>query len=105
MKLHEPTDFTLRPWLVGELDEWRAAPKREGLSQALGCGSRLGSSRIGRETLEAVQIETTRLDAELIARRPGDDHVVAERLAELGNVGLQDLRGGSRRTASPEILN
>ena len=104
-KLLEPADLTLRPWLVGELDEWRAAPEREGLPQALGCGRRLCPSRLGHETLEAVQIETIRLDAELVARRPGDDRLVAERLAELGDVRLQDLRRRGRRTTGPEILD
>ena len=56
-KLLEPTDLTLRPWLVGELGEWRAAPEREGLPQPLGSDRRLGASRLGHETLEAVQIE------------------------------------------------
>ena len=105
MTLLEPADLPLRPWLVRELDEWRAAPEREGLSQAVGCCRRLCRSRLGHETLEAVQIEATRLDAELIARRPGEDHVVADRFAELGDVRSQDLRRGGRRTTSPEILD
>ena len=57
VKLLEPTDLTLRPRLVGELGERRAAPEREGLAQALGSGRRLGPARLGDETLEAVQIE------------------------------------------------
>ena len=52
-----------------------------------------------------MQIEAIRLDAELVAPRPRDDHVVAERLAELGDVRLQDLRRSGRRTTSPEILD
>ena len=40
-KLLEPADLALRPRLVGELGEWRAAPEREGLAQALGRGRRL----------------------------------------------------------------
>ena len=38
------------------------------------------------QALEAVQIEATGLDAELVAARPRDDDVVAERLAELGDI-------------------
>ena len=57
VKLFQPADLTLRPRLVGELGERRAAPEREGLAQALGSGRRLGPARLGHETLEAVQIE------------------------------------------------
>ena len=57
VKLFEPIDLTLRPRLVGELGEWRAAPKRQGLAQALGSSRRIGLARLGHETLEAVQIE------------------------------------------------
>ena len=59
MKLLQPADLALRPRLVGELGERRAAPELERLPQPLGCGRRLGSSRLGHEPLEAVQIETT----------------------------------------------
>ena len=105
MKLLQPADLALRPRLVGELGERRAAPEREGLAQPLGRGRRLGPARLGHEALEAVQIEAARLDAELVAPRPRDDHVVAERLAELGDVRLQDLRRSGRRAAGPEILD
>ncbi len=52
-----------------------------------------------------MQVETIRLDDELVARGPRDDHVAAERLAELGDVRLQDLRRRGRRAAVPEILD
>ena len=52
-----------------------------------------------------MQIETTRIDAELVARGSSDDHLVAERLTELGDVFLQDLRGSGRRAPGPEIID
>ena len=105
VKLPKPTDLVLRPRLVRELDERRAAPEREGFAQALGSGPRLCSTRLGHEVLEAVQIETAGRDAQLVARRPGDDRVAAERLAELRDVRLQDLRRGGRWTTGPESLD
>ena len=99
-KLLEPTDLGLRPRLVGEVDQRRAAPQRERLPQAPGRDRRLRASSLRHEALEAVQIETVRLDAKLVARRPGDDHLVAEGLAELGDVRLQDLRRRRRRTTA-----
>ena len=52
-----------------------------------------------------MQVEAVRLDDELVAGRPGDDHVAAERLPELGDVRLQDLRRRGRRAALPEVLD
>ena len=105
MQLGEPADLGLSPRLVGEVGEGRAAPERESLAQAPARSRRLGSARLGDEPLEAVQVETVRLDDELVARRARDDHVAAERLAELGDVRLQDLRRRGRRAAGPEILD
>ena len=103
--LLEPSDLALRPRFVGELDEWRAAPEPECLAQPLGRGRRVCPPRLGHQALEPVQIDAIRLDAELVSAGAGDDHVTAERLAELGDVRLQDLRRGGRRTARPEILD
>ena len=52
-----------------------------------------------------MQIEATRLDAELVAPRPVTITSFAERLAELRDVRLQDLRRSGRRAAGPQIID
>ena len=94
----------LRERLVAELGKRRAAPERERLAQRRLRPAAL-PPRLGHQPLEAVQVEVARLDPELIARRAGDDRVGAERLAQLGDVPLQDLRRRGRRTTGPEILD
>ena len=66
VELVEPADLSLRPRFVGELGERRAAPELEGIAQDLRGGRRRGSSRLGRETFEALEVETVRLDEELV---------------------------------------
>ena len=88
-ELLEPADLGLRPRLVGEVGERRPAPERKASRRpaAAACGSL--PPGFDHETLEAVEIETIRLDDELVARRPRLDHVATER-----------LRGAGRRTSA-----
>ena len=44
-------------------------------------------------------------DLQDVAAGPGEQHLVAERLAELRDVPLQRLGGGLRRPLAPELLD
>ena len=47
----------------------------------------------------------TRLDANRVARRPGDDAVGAEDLPQAGDVVLHRVDGGLRRLEAPELVD
>jgi hypothetical protein len=57
------------------------------------------------ELLEPVHVELAGGDLQDVAAGPGEQHLVAERLAELRDVALQRLGGGLLRLLAPELLD
>jgi hypothetical protein len=74
-KLFEPRDLALRERLVCEVGERRSLPELERLAE------RVGPTLLD-ETLESLEVELARLDANGVTGCASDDAVVAERLAE-----------------------
>ena len=52
-------------------------------------------SSLGDEALEHLQVELVGPDNRHVPRRPGDDHLLPERLAELRDVVLERSQGGA----------
>src|SRR5215207_6200190 len=114
MHLLEPSDLALRKRLVRELGERRAAPQSERLAQQLQRALRrtVGerAAALLQQTLEAVQVELARLDANRIATATSDHDAVRavsalsfQRPAQPRNVHLQALRGAGRRLLAPKL--
>src|SRR5947208_1427933 len=62
-------------------------------------------ARTGYLTLEAHQVEVARIDGQHVARRPGRDRVVADRLAQPGDQVAERRRGGRRSLLVPELVD
>jgi hypothetical protein len=106
--LLEPSDLDLRERLVSEVRQRRAAPQLERFAQALGCALRLPVSEcrpaLGREALEALEVELAGLDADQITAAVRDDDV-AQLAAEARHMHLKRLRGARRRIVAPELVD
>ena len=79
-RLLEPRGRVARKRFVAKLGEWFAAPQPERLAQQVAVAVR--ATAFGKR-LKAFEIELVRVDSEHIARRPGDQAIVAERLPQL----------------------
>ena len=82
-QLLEPRRLEPGEGLVGEVGERRAAPQPERLAQLRRASSRVLSSPLRDEPLEAAEIRLLGRGLERVAGIAGDDHFCAERLAEL----------------------
>ena len=94
-QLLEPLHLRLRPALVAEVRERRPAPEVECLPVRAGRG----------ELFEAACIDSLRVELERVAAAARRDRVAAERLAQLRDVDLDDLRGRLGSGAVPELLD
>ena len=92
-----------------ELGERRAAPEGERLRQLLrgmlGISSGKTRSPLGHEALEAVEVDAVGRELEQVARRARVQQALGERLAELGDVDLDGLRGAVRDVVPPEVVD
>src|SRR5207302_5624170 len=79
--LLEPTDFVARERLESEVVERRPAPQCERGTEILRALARLQPAGLGREPLEARQVEALRIDAQHISGRLRHDRFGADRLA------------------------
>ena len=106
--LLQPPDLDAGERLVGKLGQRRSAPQRERLAEPLGgaLGLFLGQGRpaLGHETLEVVQVERVRLDADQVAAAERDDDI-AQLAAQARDVNLQCLGRGGRRIVAPEFVD
>ncbi len=94
-KLLQAADLGLREGLVGELGQRLAAPERK----------RLALLARGGQPLESGEVELVLLDAQQVARRARLDTLLAERLAELGDVDLERLPPALRCLLVPECID
>ena len=78
----EPRRLSLRERLEGEVGKCLPAPELE----------RAVRVTVGDQAREAVDVELVRVDADDVARRPGDDPVGADRPAERMHVHLERAR-------------
>src|SRR5947208_14308751 len=62
-------------------------------------------ARTGYLTLEAHQVEVARMDGQHVARGPGRDRVVADRLAQPGDQVAERRRGGRGSLLVPELVD
>lgn len=96
-QLLEPCDLRLRERLVGEVSEWWPAPQAERFAQLPRRPLRIGAPRPGDELLEAGKVELGRVEQQDVTGRTGEQPVLADLLAQSGDVGLDALghrRGG-----------
>ena len=103
--LLEARDLGPSEVVVGEIGQRRPAPQRERFAQLLGRFPRLGVACLVDQLLEPVHVELAGGDLQDVAAGPGEQHLVAERLAQLRDVALQRLGGGLRRLLAPELLD
>ena len=94
-QLLEPLRLRLRPALVAEVRERRAAPEVERLAVRAG----------RRELLEAARVDPLGVELERVAAAARRDRVASERLAQLRHVDLDDLRRRLGGRAVPELLD
>ncbi len=106
MELLETPDVVLRPELVGEVHQGRAAPEGQRLSEQARALGRLGFSRAPNEPLKPGQVELVGFEPEAVAGGPGlEQQSRPERLAELRDEILQRGRRRARRALAPEQLD
>src|SRR5437870_2301595 len=103
--LVESRDLRLRPGLELQVGERLAAEQCPGLPEA--CGRLFGCSpRRGlHERVEAVDVELTRRDNQLVTALACDQAPVTERLAQLRDVDLDALQRRLGRLAVPDLLD
>ena len=94
---------------VGDVGERLAAPQRERLAQQLrrflGMAVFERACTVRREPLEPVQVERARIDTEQIPGIACLDGALAECLAKLRDIALQDVGGGVRRVVAPDRVD
>jgi hypothetical protein len=93
-ELLQARDLALREALVGELGERLPPPE----------GKRLSRLVLG-QTLEASEVELVLCHPQAVAGRPRLQALLAERLAQPGDVHLQRLLGRLRRLVLPQGLD
>jgi hypothetical protein len=93
--------------LAREVGERRPPPEAERLVEQLGRTGGIGrATGVVAQPAEAVQVELVGLgELEDVAVRPGDDHVCAEHLAQLGDVHLDGLAGSLGRLLAPKRVD
>ena len=91
----EPRHLRLRERLEGEVGERLAPPERE----------RPVRVAVRDEARESVDVELVRVDADEVARRPGDDPVGADRAAKRVHVHLERARGARGRLLAPDPVD
>src|SRR5207244_3055743 len=93
--------------LVEEVRERRPSPEREPLAERVEGGlelaARAGPLGLAEPELEEAEIDVLGLGGDEIAGPDGLQPLPAEQLAELGHVGLEQLRGAPRRPVVPEL--
>ena len=104
-QLLEPRHLEPGEGLVGEVGERRPAPQPERLAQLRRASVRVLSPPLGDEPLEAAEVRLLGRCLEHVAGIARDDHVRAERLAELRDVVLEGVLGRRRRLSGPELLD
>src|SRR5262245_43264326 len=108
-ELLEPRALRLRERLRCELGERGAAPELERgpvacrrLLRAAGVEAR---ARLGREPLEAVQVELVRLELEGVPGRSRVQHPGRDHLPQLRAVDLHHLRGAVGHVLAPQLAD
>ena len=94
-RLLEPRRLRLRERLEGEVGECLPAPERE----------RAVRVAVGDQAREAVDVELVGVDADDVARRPGDDPVGADRPPERVHVHLERARRARGRLLAPDPVD
>ena len=88
--------------LVGEVGKCRPAPQRERPGQRLGAFRRCELRGSANRILEPHGVDRRRLDDEDVPGRPGDDHLRAECLSQLGNGVLKRPSCGAWWALAPD---
>ena len=91
----EPRRLRLRERLKGEVGERLSAPERE----------RAVRVAVGDQACEAVDVELVGVDADDVARRPGDDPVRPDPPPERVHVHLERARRACRRLFAPDPVD
>src|SRR5204863_2070042 len=93
-------------WLIRKIRQWRPAPERQGVAQPLARNPRLPrlqrAAPLSDERLEAVEIDLAGCGLEDVAMPMGRQQSVPERLPQMRDVALDDLRRTRGRLSTPE---
>ena len=104
-RLLQAPDLVAQERLEGEILERRSAPERQRCTQLLGPFARLCAARLGRQALEARQIEQLGVDAEDVAGRLRDDELGPDRFPQPRDVVLERRRRRLRRLRTPDLVD
>jgi hypothetical protein len=104
-RLLQAADLVAGERLEGEVLERRPPPERQRGAELLGALTRLGPACLGREPLEARQVELLRIDAQQISGGLGDDQLRTDRLSQPRDVVLQRGAGGLRWRRPPDLVD
>jgi hypothetical protein len=104
-ELFEALDLAAGEVVVGEIRQRWAAPQSQRQAQLLGSLARLGVAGLLKQLLEPLRVELAGSDLQHVAARTRQQHVVAERLAQLRDVTLQRLGGGLRPPLAPQAID
>ena len=108
-RLPKPGDLALREALVGEIGQRLPTPQRKRLAQAPVGDRRVTRGKralaAGHQRLKTADVNLLALDREQITVSPRQDHIVAERLAQLRDVALNDLDRARGRPLAPQLVD
>ena len=108
-QLLEPADLVLGEGLVGEVRQRRPTPETQRLPQGLRGAAVITAldclaPRSG-EALKPIGIDLVGVGLERVAPATGDEHALAELLAQVGDVDLHGLGRGLGRALAPELVD
>ena len=104
-QLVQPCGSPSREVFLVEIGERGAAPEGERLGQERRPCRRIRAAGGRQQPLEAVGVDSFRLERQPVARSLRQHDVAAERLAESGHAVLERPRRRRRRPLAPEIVN
>ena len=94
--------------LIRQVGQRRPPPERQGILDRVDRDARIdreGLLRVGDERIEPSRVELERFDDEEVAGRPAFQASVAQRLAEVRHVGLEDVARLLGRLLTPDIVD
>ena len=103
--LLQPAGLVARERLEGEIVQRGAAPQGQCRAELLPALARFRATCLGRQPLEAREVEALGIDPQDVAGRLGHDRLRADRLPQPRDVVLQRRSGRLRRLRSPHLVD
>ena len=107
-KLVEPSGLGKQRGLVGEVGESRPAPKSQGIVERADRDGGVhgeGLPRVPHELVEPCDVQLGVIESQAVAGCLALDPVAAERLAEVRDIGLDDVPGLIGRLFAPDLVD